>query len=156
MKPSFSLLNLHYPGKEAREALLARIGWNDVINKPEFRDTCAIRMSVGLLGAGTRLPGARMTIKAGPLKGKPIEPGQAKLSGILKRIWGNPEVYRDAQKAADGIKQRSGVISFFRIHGGGPADGGHIDLITPGPLGFLECARSCHFKAVEFWFWPLK
>jgi hypothetical protein len=155
MKPPFSVLYRHYPDKEEREALLARIGWGDVINKPSFTDTCAIRMSVGLVGAGVGLPGARMSVKAGPLKGRPIEPGQGKLSWILKRVWGAPEIYRDSAGAAQGIGMRRGVISFFRIHGGGPNDGGHIDLIWPGPKGFHDCARSRHFSAVEFWFWPL-
>lgn len=156
MRPAYSVLARHYPGKEERVALLTRIGWADVIDNKAFENTCAVRMSIGLVGAGVGIPGARMVAKAGPLKGKPIEPGQAKLSHILKRVWGAPEVYRDARAADEGIGKRSGVISFFRIHGGGPADGGHIDLISPGPNGFLDCARTCFFAAVEFWFWPLK
>lgn len=155
MKPTFASLSRHYPDVESREDLLKRIGWTDVIDKPAFKDTCTIRMSVGLVGAGVGIPGARMSVKAGPLKGKAIEPGQAKLSRILRRTWGAPEVYRDGRSAAEGINRRSGVISFFRIHGG-MMDGGHIDLIRPVPSGFLECARSCHFRALEYWFWPLK
>lgn len=153
MKPSFATLALHYPESPSRTELLAQIGWNDLIDNPAFRDTCAIRMSVGLLGAGVNLPGARMLAKAGPIKGKRIEPGQGKLSGILKQIWGVPEVYKE--DAGNKIGKRSGVVSFFRINGGGPQDGGHIDLISPGSAGFLECARSCHFRAVETWFWPV-
>jgi hypothetical protein len=155
MKPPFHMVHLHYPKVGKREELYPLIGWADLVNNPAFLDTCAIRMSMGLLGAGVTLPSARMVANAGPLKGKRIEPGQARLSGILERIWGKPEVFRDSQAANAGIDGRSGVASFFRIHGGGPRDGGHIDLIWPGAGGFLQCARSCYFGAVEIWFWPL-
>lgn len=155
MKPSFQIVQQHYPKVGKREELYALIGWSDLVDNPAFLDTCAIRMSMGLLGAGITLPGARMVANEGALKGRRIEPGQARLSGILKRIWGKPEVFTDAQGANAGIGAKSGVVSFFRIHGGGPADGGHIDLIWPGPGGFLQCARSCYFNAIEIWFWPL-
>lgn len=156
MKPSFHMVHQHYPKVGKREELYAMIGWTDLVDNPAFADTCAIRMSMGLLGAGVVLPGARMLANAGSLKGKRIEPGQARLSGILKRVWGAPEVFTSAQGAATSIGARNGVASFFRIHGGGPADGGHIDLVWPADGGVLRCARSCYFSAVEVWFWPLK
>lgn len=155
MKPSFNMVRQHYPKAGKREELYALIGWTDLVDNPAFADTCAIRMSMGLLGAGMALPGARMVANAGALKGKRIEPGQGRLSGILKRVWGAPEVYMGEKSANAGIGARSGVVSFFRIHGGGPADGGHIDLIWPAGGEFHQCARSCYFSAVEIWFWPL-
>lgn len=156
MKPSFQVLQQHYPAAGTRDELYALIGWSDLVNNPAFLDTCAIRMSMGLLGAGVTLPQARMLAKNGTLKGKRIEPSQARLSGILARIWGKPEVFTSAQGANTGIGSRSGVVSFFRIHGGGPGDGGHIDLVWPGDGGSLQCARSCYFSAVEIWFWQLE
>jgi hypothetical protein len=156
MKPSFAALRQHYPRNTLQEALFTDIGWTDLISKPAYRDTCAIRMSVALLASGMSLPKARMKATAGKLKGRYIEPGQDKLSLILKRTWGKPEVYKGKLSARDGIGKRSGVVSFFRIHGGGTADGGHIDLIWPGINGFQQCARSCYFSASEIWFWPLK
>jgi hypothetical protein len=155
MRPLFSTVFGNYPKSEQREVLFARIGWSDVVKSKAFEDTCAIRISVALLGAGVMLPGARMKANAGSLKGKPIEPGQAKLSLILRRRWGEPEIYRGLMRAQEGIGQRSGVVSFFRIYGQ-PNDGGHIDLVRPGSHGFPECARSCFFMSVEVWFWPLK
>lgn len=155
MKPPFHVLRRHYPQAGKREALYEEIGWNDVTNHPAFLDTCAIRMSMALLGAGVKLPGARMRAKAGLLKGKAIEPGQGRLSRILATAWGKPEVFKNQKDAYAGIGMRSGVVSFFRIHGGGPADGGHIDLIWPAAGGFFECARSCYFNAGEIWFWEL-
>jgi len=153
MKPHFTVLHDRYPALESREELLVQIGWGDVINKAAFNDTCAIRMSMGLVGAGMALPGARMRAKSGPLRGKSIEPGQARLSNILLKIWGAPEIFKDPGEAAAGINRRSGVISFFRIHGAAGSNNGHIDLIFPSIGGFQTCARSCHFKSVEYWFW---
>lgn len=154
IKPTFWALYMHFPRTTTREELFASIGWNDLVNSPAYWDTCAIRMSDALLNAGVHLPGARMKAKAGPISGKYIEPGQAKLSNILKRIWGAPEVYGSEAAARAGIGKRTGVVSFFRIRGGS-GDGGHIDLIRMGDHGFQVCARSCFFKAVSIWFWPL-
>lgn len=153
MKPLFTTLYRHYPKTEAREAVYARLGWDDLMDHPGFKDTCAIRMSLGLLASGIAIPGATMRVKAGPLKGKRVQARQRDLSQTLKRLWGAPEVYRSERDAIDGIGKRNGVVSFFRI-GGGP--GGHIDLINPGPNGFMECARNCFFASLEIWFWPLK
>lgn len=153
MKPSYHSLRQHYPRKESREVLFNDIGWNDLVRDPAYWDTCAIRMSTGLLRAGVTLPGARMQAKAGTIKGKWIEPGQAKLSAILERLWGEPEVYKSEQAARAGIAQRNGVVSFFKIEG---TNQGHIDLIAMGEHGFLDCARSCFFSAVMIWFWPLQ
>lgn len=157
MKPIFALLNDNYPrrGRLPRDQLLTSIGWTDVLKNPAFADTCAIRMSLTLVATGVVLPGARMKVNAGPSKGKWIEPGQGKLSNILKRLWRAPEVFKSESAARDGIGKRSGVVSFFRIEGG-QSDGGHIDLIWPTLSPFSDCAMECYFKAAEIWFWPLK
>lgn len=156
MKPSFQVVHQHYPKVGKREELYPLIGWTDLTDNPVFLDTCAIRMSMALLGAGVTLPGACMVANDGTLKGKRIEPGQARLSGILKRIWGNPEVFMDARSAQANIGPRSGVVSFFRIHGAELGGGGHIDLLWPAAGGYYQCARSCYFSAAEIWFWPLR
>lgn len=153
IRSPYELLRQLYPRKESRVALFADIGWSDLIKNPAYEDTYAIRMSTGLLRAGVALPGARMQAKAGQIRGKLVEPGQAKLSNILKGLWGAPEVYTSEAAARAGIEQRHGVVSFFKIEG---TNGGHIDLIAMGEHGFLDCARSCFFSAVVIWFWPLK
>lgn len=152
MNPSFQVLRQLYPRKDSREVLFADIGWDDLVKDPAYWDTCAIRISVGLLRAGVALPGARMQAKAGTIKGKWIEPGQGKLSAILERLWGKAEIYKSEQAARAGIGQRNGVVSFFKIEG---SNQGHVDLIAMGEHGFLDCARSCYFSAVTIWFWPL-
>ncbi|UOD27818.1 hypothetical protein INH39_20275 [Massilia violaceinigra] len=157
MKPSFASLREHYPFEVhfLRDNLYDHLGWPDLKTHPAYTDTCAIRMSVGLAGAKVIVPGP-LTIKNGPLAGKSVEPSQAKLSRFLKRHWGAPEVYKSDKAARDGIANRSGVISFFSIHGAGGGSQGHIDLVEPNGLGYYTCAMNCHFKSVEMWFWPLQ
>lgn len=154
MKPTFQNLFQQFPRNDKREKLLADLGWEDLIPNPAYENTCAIRLSVALVRAGVVLPGARMVAKAGEkTKGQRIEPGQVKLSGILKQLWGAPEVYKGELDANAGIGTRRGVVSFFKTALG---EGGHIDLIYPGERGYLACARSCFFVASKIWFWPLK
>lgn len=153
MKPPFLILWNNYPRSEKREPLFSELGWSDIADNPSYKDTCAIRMSIALLRSGVMLPGARMRVNAGELKGKRVEQRQHKLSEMIKFSWGLPEVYDSEKAARDAIDTRAGVISFFHIAGG---PGGHIDLIHPGPYGFSECARSCYFCCWEIWFWALK
>lgn len=152
MKPNFDRLWMMYPRLEQRATLYQSLGWDDLVDHPAYQDTCAIRMSYGLLRAGVTLPGASLQVKAGPLKGKRIDPRQAELSRILTRVWGQPEVFEAGRLAQEGIGKRRGVASFFRIEGG---HGGHIDLVVPNQQGYLGCARSCYFSALKVWFWPL-
>jgi hypothetical protein len=157
-RPLYSVVRHHYPTRAQylRGQLLDLLGWNDLLNNPAFEDTCAMRMSYGLAAAGVTLTGARMRGKAGLVKGLPIEPGQADLSRVLRRIWGDTEVYRGEAAARAGIGKRSGVVSFFRIHPESSSAQGHIDLVEPRANGFQECTVQCYFGAREVWFWPLK
>lgn len=110
--------------------LFEDIGWKDLLDKPEYKDTCAIRMSVGLLRSGVSLPGARMRANAGTIKGHYIEPGQGKLSMMLKRLWGEPEVYKGA-KPARAATDRSAVALMF--------DDTAVEAnLVPGTLAKLE------------------
>ncbi|HWW72913.1 MAG TPA: T6SS effector amidase Tae4 family protein, partial [Duganella sp.] len=144
---------LLYPRRKLLEDLL---GWNDLVKNPAFADTCAMRVSVALVQSGVKLIGARMNATGGLLKGKAVEPGQAKLSHILQRLWGKPETYTSETAARDGIGKRSGVVSFFRIHPEMVGTQGHIDLVEPRTNGFSECATQCYFQSTQIWFWPLK
>jgi hypothetical protein len=151
MKPSFLLLDKAHPHKIKKDVLYDDLGWPDLKTHPKFEDTCAIRMSVALVGAGQPLTGW-LKIKAGPLKGKSVEPSQAKLSRWLKENWGRPEVFKSEDDARHGIGNRSGVASFWGIHG---TVQGHIDLVKPDGHGFHDCAMSCFFDSREIWFWPV-
>lgn len=153
MKPSFAILYKNFPRRAdyLRGPLYDSLGWPDLKTNPSFRDTCAIRLSIALAATGVAIPG-RLTIKDGPLNGKPVEPGQRNLSNILKQLWGQPEVFKSEGEARSGIGNRRGVISFFRIDGSAQ---GHIDLVEPSENGFHSCATACFFQSAEIWFWPL-
>jgi hypothetical protein len=151
MKPSFALIDRGYPHKIKREVLYDDLGWPDLKVHPKFEDTCAIRMSVSLVAVGEPLTGW-LKIKAGPLKGKSVEPSQAKLSRWLKERWGQPEVFSSKDEARGGIGARTGVASFWGLHG---TPQGHIDIVKPDGNGFHTCAMSCYFESREIWFWPV-
>jgi len=101
-------------------------------------------------------------IKSGPLKGHMIEPGQVKLSNILRSptILGEPQKLTSANRDA-ALKDKHGLIAFMRIPGyvidGGLS--GHIDLVQHGKILWifdtLDCRESCYWNAQEYWFWPL-
>lgn len=155
MRPLFVVLRQNYPKSEKREVLYPQLGWDDLVSKPAFMDTCAVRVSVALLRSGVVIPGAWLKVSAGPLKNQLVQPRQGDLSRALVRIWGKPEAYKGIMTAHDGIGNRSGVISFFGIYGA-QGDGGHIDLVRPVGDRVHECARSCFFTAREIWFWELR
>jgi len=103
MKPAYSLLRSNFSPSPiiTRDAVLSEIGWEDLIGDTTYWNTCAIRMSLALIKSGVTVPG-RMPIKKGPHRGKLIEPGQARLSGILARtgFFGPPEKYTIATAKA--------------------------------------------------------
>ena len=157
-KPPYAVVRRHYPTRDRyphQKLLTDVMGWDDLLDNHSFDDTCAMRMSAALALSGVRLIGARMKGNGGLAKGKLIEPGQAKLSHILQRMWGKPATYQSESEAREGIGKRSGVVSFFSIHPGSASAQGHIDLVEPRTNGFSECAMQCFFKAREIWFWPL-
>jgi hypothetical protein len=155
-KPLYMVLRHNYPERNdyPRGKLLELLGWDDLLNNSSFADTCAMRMSYALAQSGVHLAGARMTGK-GKVNGRPIEPGQAALSKILRRMWGEPEKFKDEAASRAGTKGRTGVISFFHIDPDSPVGQGHIDLVEPSTSGLMLCRMECYFQAREIWFWPL-
>lgn len=133
--------------------LYISLGWDDLIGRPEWANTCAVRMSLALIEAGVR-PAGRLQIKKGELEGHWIEPGQNKLSDWLLENMSAPSVlsYDDMQETSGReLFGKKGIISFMRI----PSyAGGHIDLLSPNN-DYLTCSRSCYFNADEVRFWAL-
>ena len=156
----FAVLMKEYPRKRDidHDALFRLLGWDDLIKNPTYANTCAIRVSLALLRAGVHIPGGRLQVKIGAHKGKMIEPGQARLSMILSRptMLGAPEKF-SGSAIGEGIGQRSGIVSFFRLIPG-IYEGGHIDIVSPllGGAGALACGTDCYWTSKELWFWPLK
>ena len=156
-RPAFATLREHFPRRELIDtaALYAELGWDDLVHKEAFRNTCATRVSLALVKSGMAVPG-RMTILKGPFKGSRIEPGHEKLSLLLQRrsMLGAPEKFRMglAEKA---IGVRSGIVSFWQLYPDVGRAIGHIDLVYPGVEGALACGNQCYWDAREVWFWPL-
>jgi hypothetical protein len=163
MKASFAALKRHFPDRYnvPSEELYQWIGYPENIGNPYFENTCAIRMSLALLGAGLPNPGT-WRLKAGKYKNRMIETKQRKLSNWLVRQLGHPEKFKSGQEAQLKIGTRNGIISFFNLHG--PTDNqGHIDIVMIDRWGkYLRCNNdnsdqgACYWDAVEIWFWPLR
>ena len=92
MKPPFGVVRSHFPDTDSvgRDELYQWIGYAEDTSDPGFDNTCAIRMSLSLPGAGLPNPGS-YPVKAGKYKGRMIETGQRRLSNWLVRHLGMPE-----------------------------------------------------------------
>lgn len=134
--------------------LYEALGWPDLVAKPEWANTCAIRMSLALIGCHVAIPG-RIAIKNGPHKGKLIEPGQIQLAKTLEnKLFGKPKKFDNQSFFKAGFKElwhKTGIVSFMKI----PSyAGGHIDLLD-ARKDWL-CKRHCYFEANEVWFWEVR
>lgn len=163
MKVPYASLRTHFPDTDnvSREKLHQWIGYPENASKPGFYNTCAIRLSLALLGAGYPNPGL-WPIKAGKYTGRMIETGQRRLSAWLKRHVGQPEVFKSGLDAERAIGSRRGIVSFFSLHGDGDPQG-HIAIVSKDRWGlYIRCgsehdgtATGCYWTSKEVWFWPL-
>lgn len=162
MKPAYSdLKKNHYSSDYAQssyvsgEDLYSEIGHDlGALTKQDvgYANTCATRMSLALIKTGVTF-GGRLRIKAGPHKGRLIETGAKLLADELMKpgVFGKPALFFDATKAAASLKNKKGVVFFWKIVG---YDGGHIDLLESTTVDLL-CHSHCYFKCKEVWFWSL-
>lgn len=150
------------PQDEPFETLYQGLGWDDLIPKPDYRNTCAVRMHLALLCSGIAVPG-RLAIKKGELKGKLIELGQMQLSQKLTsgKFFGPPQKFNPTSKDKE-LMGRQGIVSFMKIPGYPLSNGrlgGHIDLVKNGKFLYffdtLICQSNCYWDANEVWFWPI-
>jgi hypothetical protein len=154
---------MHFPDPDSvpLEELWPWLGYPENTQDMNFSNTCAVRMSLALLGAGFPSPGT-YPVKAGKYKGKSIETKQRNLSTWLVRHLGEPEKYKGGAEAQKAIGPKRGIISFFQLHG--PTDRqGHIALVAMDRWQTFRCGREledgptgCFWDSVEVWFWPLK
>jgi hypothetical protein len=154
---------MHFPDTQSvpPEELYQWIGYPENIENPNFFNTCAIRLSLALLGAGFPNPGA-WPVKAGKYKGRAIETKQRKLANWLVRQLGQPEKFKSGQEAEAKIAARRGIVSFFNIYGDSNAQG-HITIVAKDSWGlYIRCgqeidgtATGCYWSSKEVWFWPL-
>jgi hypothetical protein len=149
-------LRVHYPDpfNVPAEELWQWVGHPEYGRNAHWRNTCAIRMSLALAGAGIYVPGAYLIAAAGKYKGRRIEIKQEILAAHLSRVWGEPEKFPTAI-IRESIGDRRGVIRFVGLWG--PYDPqGHIDLVACDRYHQLACEGGhVYWHAVEVWFWPL-
>lgn len=132
--------------------LYTSLGWTDVIDKPGWANTCAVRMHLALLDAGESIPG-RFTVHDGKHKGKQIEPSRKLLAEKIDRSgkfgpthkFSNEELYGGGYKSIGG---KAGIVSFDDMS----YPGGHIDVLDTRTW---SCLRTCYLNAGEIWFWAL-
>lgn len=164
MRVPFSTLRMHFPDKQnvEPEELYHWIGYRENIGNPNFENTCAIRLSLALLGAGYPNPGA-WVIKAGKYKGRAIETRQRKPSSWLVHQLGQPEKFKSGLEAENKIGPRRGIVSFFNIYGDNRAQG-HIAIIPKDRWGrYIRCgneidgtATGCYWSPKDVWFWDMR
>jgi hypothetical protein len=152
--PSYALLRMHFPDpyNVPAEELWQWIGHADNVLDSQWRNTCAVRMSLALLGAGMHFPTAFLKILAGKYRGQRIEIKQEVLANHLIELWGEPEKF-GAALLRERVGDRRGVIRFVGLWG--PYDPqGHIDLICHDEYHRLACEGGhVYVHAVECWFW---
>lgn len=158
MSISFAALQRSYTHYNTldTEAIYRSIGWDDVVGKNEWSNTCAVRMHLALLDAGASIPG-RFEVVKGPHKGQKIETSQKALAqklenstllGRVQRLRGGTEQYKEWSAA---LWQKTGVISFQQMPG---YAGGHIDLLDARTR--WTCSRLCDFTAGQLLFWQVR
>jgi hypothetical protein len=157
-RPQFAALAAAYPRNSIQRAVLyEELGIGELTTRPEYENTCGIRMSYAVTKAGVSLLKGGLRINKGAYKGRRIEPSMRKLAEHLAELWGAPEKYDSEDSAKQGIAGRQGVVAFF-FSDTLPLVGaqGHIDLVWPTPTGFYQCAGACFFSARnKVWFWTL-
>lgn len=155
MKPLFAVLKANHMGDKFLPAqVYEAIGHPGLEQKTGWENTCAVRMSVALIAAGMKIRPGRLQIKAGRFKGAMVEPGQRRLSDFLVGQIGQPEKYKGGAIARNMIAWRTGIVSFYQIHGGG--NQGHIDLVSVQDWPAVLCNGACYWGSLDVWFWPLK
>lgn len=152
--PSYALLRMHFPDpfNVPPEELWRWIGHSEKILAPPWRNTCAIRMSLALHGAGISLPTGYLRVEEGRYRGALLEIKQEALAKHLVTIWGEPDKF-GAARLRESVGERRGVIRFVGLWG--PFDPqGHIDLVCHDAHHRLACEGGHVYEhAVECWFW---
>ncbi len=158
MSASFASLNQSYNTYNLLDTaeLYRSLGWDDVVDKPEWQNTCAVRMHLALMDSAVLIAG-RFPVLKGTHKGKSIEVSQNRLAERIgiSGTFGKALVFSNAEfMKKEGYSQvfgRTGIVSFQRMPG---YPGGHIDLLDA--RSEWNCLRQCYFDAGEIRFWAVR
>ncbi|MDO5528040.1 MAG: type VI secretion system amidase effector protein Tae4 [Paracoccus sp. (in: a-proteobacteria)] len=150
LKANYASSNTAQGNFVSQRDLFTEIGWEEFLGNPNYRNTCAIRLSLAIVKSGREVRLGSHRILKGPHQGKRVEVGMKRLAALLATpAWlGKPETL-SARTPVNDLRGRRGIIAFHGIPGF--SGGGHIDLIDPAE----GCASDCYFGAGELWFWPL-
>lgn len=157
MSTTFTSLQRSYVRYNALDTkeLYEALGWDDVPDKPEWRNTCAVRMHLALIESGISVPG-RFAVLKGPHQGQRIEVSQMRLAEKIEQSgrFGSALRVTHREFVADRkiLWHKTGIISFQRIV---RYAGGHIDLLDS--RSDWNCLRTCYLTSSEqMWFWPVR
>lgn len=144
-----------YYNKFDTDGLFKEIGWDELIGKEGWENTCAIRMSLAMLWCNVVMHGP-MAILKGPYKGKRVETSQNRMAHFLAKspLFGAPQKFKAADfDKGSGFRDlhgKTGIVSFMKLP---TYAGGHIDLLDATSVAV--CKRFCHFDAKETLFWEV-
>jgi hypothetical protein len=143
IRPPYAALRAAFPQRNQvpMPALYASIGHPEYATDGRMINTCAVRLSVALVGCGVPIQPGNITVLAGKHVGARLESGQARLSKCLTRL-------------CKALRNRRGVINFHQLYGATDQQG-HVDLVAPDTWGEAICADDCYWQSVEVLFWPL-
>jgi len=159
MKPTFTTFWDAYPRAPDKETFFKELGggWPSLIKKPEYDNTCVVRLSIALIRVGVIIPDDLAKLDGGhkDAKGKNIiirvPTAKTFLNGLLGQSdWGiNKQVGSDIGGGL--IPDRTGVLLYSVPP---PSDAnGHVDLWKRD-----ACTIDCHNQyarsatSVELWY----
>lgn len=116
--PPYAKLRMHFPDTDSVDPaeLYQWLGYPEHITNINFVNTCAIRLSLALLGAGFPNPGV-YPVKAGKYKGRAIETTQRRLSNFLVTRLGQPEKFKSGQSAEKAIGSHRALFLSLKFMG---------------------------------------
>jgi hypothetical protein len=139
-KPSYQTLENNYPDTNKPCDQTDRNG--DVV----WKNQCAIRVSIALIGAGCPLDGySEPTCKHGHAR------GAESLATYLWRNLSKPKIYRSGDTAKAELASKQGIIFFKDIAGFRGGIGDHIDLWD----GTKTMTGEYFSSMQQVWFWKL-
>ena len=152
MPISFAALKNAYPTAQ-RSDLYRSLGgqWPDLIDDPNYQNTCAVRLSIALKAGGVSIPADLREAIDG--QGSPLVIKVRTMERLLTRLLGQSDWGMSKQPGvpvqASDLPPRSGIVVYHRDWSDST---GHFDLWTGSRFvgnGNLDAMRDGH--ALQLW-----